>query len=89
MKSSADWRIQSEGRLLYTLLDGADDAGLLTGATAARWQEAKTRIICGAPYEGEAGVLLELLDELAAKGVLGGSWIEARWRTLTARVEQN
>lgn len=89
MKTSADGRIQSEGRLLYTLLDAADDAALLTGATAARWREAKTRIICGAPYESEAEALHELLDELATKGALAGSWIEARWRTLAARVETN
>jgi len=81
--------IQSEGRLLYTLLDAADDAGLLTGATAAYWREAKTRVICGASYESEAGALHELLNELATKGALTGSWIEARWRTLTARVEAN
>jgi len=89
MKISDDRRIQSEGRLLYTLLDAAEDARLLDGATTARWREAKTRIICGAPYEGEAGALHELLDELATKGALTGSWIEARWRTLAARVEAN
>ena len=82
MKTSEDWRIQSQGRLLYTLLDAASDAGLLTGAIATRWQETKTRIICGATYEGEAGALHELLDELATTGVLAGSWIDSRWRTL-------
>ncbi len=89
MKTSADSQIQSEGRLLYTLLDAADDAGLLTGAAAASWREAKTRIICGATYESEAGPLHGLLSELAMKGVLAGSWIEARWQTLAARVETN
>ena len=89
MKTSEDRRIQSEGRLLYTLVDAASDAGLLTGATAACWQEAKTRIICGATYEAEAGVLHELLDGLATTGVLAGSWIDGRWRTLEARGETN
>lgn len=89
MKTSVDRRIQSEGRLLYTLVDAANDAGLLTSATAERWREARTRIICGASYEGEAVALHELLDELATKGALTGSWIEARWRTLATRVEAN
>jgi hypothetical protein len=89
MKTSADRRIQSEGRLLYTLLDAADAAGLLTAAIAARWRDTKTRIICGAPYEAEAGALHELLAELATAGALTGSWIEARWRTLAARIETN
>ena len=89
MKMSADRRIQSEGRLLYTLLDAAEEAGLLTGATTARWRDTKTRIICGAPYEDEAGALHELLAELATTGALTDSWIEARWRTLAARVDEN
>ena len=89
MKTSTDRRIQSEGRLLYTLLDAADDAGVFTGDAAAKWQETKTRIICGAPYEAEAGALQEMLAELAATGTLAGSWIEARWRTLAARLEEN
>ena len=89
MKTSEDRLIQSQGRLLYTLLDAASDAGLLTGATAASWQESKTRIICGATYEGEAGALHELLEELAKSGVLAGSWIDSRWRTIAARDEAN
>lgn len=89
MKTSADRRIQSEGRLLYTLLDAAADDGLLTDAPAARWREAKTRIIRGASYESEAGALHELLDELATKGALNGSWIETRWQTLATRIGTN
>lgn len=85
MNTSEDRRIQSQGRLLYTLLDAADDAGLLTGATAARWQETKTRIICGADYEAEAGALYALLDELSTTGVLAGSWIDGRWQSLAFR----
>jgi len=89
MKTSEDRRIQSEGRLLYTLVDAASDAGLLTSTTAACWQESKTRIICGATYEDEAVALHELLEELAKTGVLAGSWIDGRWRTLEARSETN
>ena len=89
MKTSADPKLQSEGRLLYTLLDAADDAGLIGGATAARWREVKTQIVCGAPYEGMANSLHELLAELGVKGALAGTWIEARWRTLEARVSAN
>jgi len=89
MKTSDDQRIQSQGRMLYTLLDAADDEGLLTGTTAARWLEAKTKIICGGTYEGEAGELHDLLNELAKTGVLAGSWIDGRWRTLAARGETN
>lgn len=89
MKTSADGQIQSEGRLLYTLLDAADDAKLLTGATAAGWRDVKTRIVCGAPFENEAGALHDLLGELGAQGALAGTWIEARWRTIAARVTSN
>jgi hypothetical protein len=87
MKTSEDRRIQSQGRLLYTLLDAACEAGLLTGGTAARWQETKTRIICGATYEGEARAFHKLLDELAMTGALSGSWIDSRWRALEACAE--
>jgi len=89
MKTTDDWRIQSQARMLYTLLDAADDEGMLTGTNAARWQQAKTRIICGASYEGEAGTLHGLLDELAATGVLAGSWIDGRRRTLADHGETN
>jgi len=89
MKTTDDGRIQSQGRMLYTLLDATDDEGMLSGATAARWQEAKTRIICGETYEGEAGTLYALLEELAATGVLAGSWIDRRWRTLETGGEAN
>lgn len=89
MKTSADRRIQSEGRLLYTLLDAADDAGLLIGATATGWRDVKTRIVRGAPFENEAGALHNLLSELETRGALAGTWIEARWRALSARVKTN
>lgn len=89
MNISTDRRVQTEGKLLYTLLDAADDAGLLDGVPGTRWQETKTRVICGATYEAEAAAFYELLAELSTTGALSGSWIESRWRTLAARVAVN
>ncbi|MEI6467461.1 MAG: hypothetical protein WCQ89_22250 [Verrucomicrobiota bacterium] len=89
MRTSTEREIQSEGRLLYALLDAADEAGLLAATTAASWRETKTRILCGTPYEIEALICHRLLSELVQQGDLSGTWIEARWRTIVARIDSN
>ena len=71
------------------MIDSASEEGLLTGTASEHWHEAKTRIVCGATYEGEAGALHELLKELARTGALAGSWIDDRWRSLEAGGEEN
>jgi len=89
MNTSVTPGIQAEGRLLFTLLDAADDAGRLRGVTNAHWREVKTRIVRGAPYEQEALALHDLLAEAEVTGALKGTWIEERWHAVESRLGVN
>jgi hypothetical protein len=74
-----------DARLLFALLDAADDDGLLRGfAGEARWREVKGR----GPtlrYQQEGNLFWELLDELDRAGKLDRTWMHERWRTLKTR----
>lgn len=79
-------RLREEARLMFVLADSLFHRGALHGETEARWAELKRRIDATGEYEAEAGSLFELLKDCADAGVLTGTWIEARWNCLRARV---
>jgi hypothetical protein len=80
-------RIRDEARLLYTLLDAADSAGIITGTPdESIWHAADARLRAGETYEAEAERLHDLLAGLDVSGALRGTWIEERWRSLQHRV---
>jgi len=78
----------AEGRLLFALLDAADDQGLLVGTPCqGPWLVTRRQLI--ATNYHEAASAWGLLVELEHCGALNGSWIQRRWRSVKARIEQN
>jgi len=76
-----------QARLLYTLLDAAEDEGrLLDPIVAERWQAAKARFT-DAHSDREHATLEALIDEIDRSGALTGTWIQARWLAAKARGE--
>ena len=79
--------IRDEARVLYTLLDAADSAGLMNGtAVEPAWREANARVLVRPNYDSEAEVFHDLMAALDASGALAGTWIEERWRMIQSRV---
>ena len=77
----------AEKKLLFALLDAADDAGRLRGSPArTRWTEAKKRVVASGYQDSDP--LWELLDELDRAGALEGSWMQKRWRGLKGRTDR-
>lgn len=66
-------------RLLFALLDAADEDGLLRGcAREERWREVKQRSGASS-YHAEGALFWELLEELDRAGKLDGTWMQERW----------
>ncbi len=79
--------ITEESRLLYTLVDAADDGGLISDPNLReRAAETKERTESFG-LEEEALTMFDLVEELDRSGALTGSWIQPRWRALKGRVE--
>lgn len=77
----------AQARLLYTLLDAAEDEGRLRdSAIVKRWHAVKARFN-DAHCEQEHTTLEALIDELDRAGALTGTWIQARWTAAKARGE--
>jgi len=77
----------SQARLLYTLLDAAEDEGRLRDAVVTeRWHTVKRRFD-DARCEQEHATLEALIDELDRTGALTDTWIQARWFAAKARGE--
>lgn len=75
--------IGQNGRLLYTLLDAADESRVLFGSpNALRWQEAKKRIFRSGDYDSEGALFCQILSDLDSSGALSDTWIGQRWQTL-------
>ena len=68
-----------QARLLYALLDAAEDENrLLDPPLAERWLAVKARFD-NARSEQHYEALETVFDELDRTGVLVGTWIQARW----------
>ena len=79
--------VRREGRLLFALLDAAEENGLLEDtAYELPWLEAKAGARQSENYQTDADLYFDLLSGLAASGRLAGSWIEARWLAVKSRV---
>ncbi len=80
-------RIRQEARVLYTLLDSAQDAGLLVGLPiASTWDEIDDRVRVAGNYETEAEHFHAVMSEPDASGAMVGTWIEERWRAVQSRI---
>ena len=78
--------IAEESKLLYSLLDAAEEAGLLNRPDiAARWQELKRRVDRSG-YENEMELCFKLLSEIDQSGALAGTWIRLRWLSVKHRI---
>lgn len=86
MNAAAEFGIQSEGRLLYALLDAAEESGRLSGTTCDRWHQTRERIRGGTPFETEAAALHGVMTDLAASGAISHTWIEKRWSGISSRL---
>ena len=72
-------------RLLFSLLDAAEDDGLLRDfAGEARWLELKS-LAASQRFETEPAPFCSLLTELEAAGRLEHTWMLERWHALKAR----
>lgn len=79
--------LRHEARLLYTLIDAADNAGIMAETLVdSLWREVNTRIRNGAGYDAEAEIFHEIMSVLDASGVLENTWIGERWHKLRSRV---
>jgi len=79
--------IAEESKLLYSLLDAAEEAGLLNRPDiAARWQELKRRVDRSG-YEIETELCFKLLSEIDQSGALAGTWIRLRWLSFKHRID--
>jgi len=79
--------VRREGRLLYVLLDAAEENGRLKDtAYETPWLEAKAGVQAKDDYAADADLYFDLLLGLAASGKLSGSWIEQRWLTIRSRI---
>jgi hypothetical protein len=79
----------SEGRVLYTLLDAAQAAGLIRDfALQQQWREIEARLKAKPHYFDEADAMHALLAEIEAEGSLAGTWIEERWRSVQQRASR-
>jgi hypothetical protein len=68
-----------QARLLYALLDAAEDENrLVDPGVAERWLALKARFE-NAHSERHYSALEALFDELDRSGALVGTWIQARW----------
>ena len=77
----------AQARLLYTLLDAAEDEGRLRSSDIiARWRAIKSHFD-DTRSEREHAALEALIDELDREGALTGTWIQARWFAAKARRE--
>lgn len=86
--SAQSWRIRQSAPVLYTLLDAADEAGLLRGESLAAWHYAAGRLRTGGSFDHEASTLHEVLRRLAQEGVIANTWIAERWRTISAQISR-
>lgn len=79
----------AQARLLYTLLDAAEDEGRLSDPNVFdHWRAVKARY-SDADCEREHATLEALIDQLDRAGALTGTWIQARWAAAKARGETN
>ena len=79
-------RIAAEARLLYTLLDAAENAGVIRDQSMQqRWKEIKNELNRSC-YEAEAESFFQLMSELDNSGALGGTWLKTRWEALEKRI---
>ena len=78
--------LEAEIKLLFALLDAADEAGAVRGPNQIAWAEAKRRFIAWAATE-IAPSLYQLLEELHASGAIQESWVQSRWLAVRAQLE--
>ena len=77
-----------DARLLYALLDAAEDDGLMAGfAEAGRWRDVKRRAAT-VRFQQEGRLFWTLLSALERTGKLDSTWILARWISVKNRVQR-
>lgn len=80
-------QLQREARLMFALIDGADECGLLRGhACEPAWERVYARLLGHGDYDKEARALYDLGCQLERSGALRHSWIEPRWREVERRM---
>jgi hypothetical protein len=79
-------RVRQFAPVVYTLLDAADEAGLLHGETRATWHTAAGRLQSGGSFELEASALHDVMRRLDREGNIADTWIGERWRTISAQI---
>jgi hypothetical protein len=85
---STEGDIRRESRVIFTLLDAADEQGLINDRREeSRWRSVYARLLQRSDYEGEARELYELMSTLDHSGVLDGTWIQQRWHLIRTRVD--
>jgi hypothetical protein len=78
-----------ESRVLFALLDAADEDGLLAkSGVEQRWCEIKLRLV-DLSCERESALMWDLLHELEQAKVLDNGWILERWRTVQMQVKRS
>ena len=80
--------LEAEIKLLFALLDAADEAGAVQGPNQIVWADAKRRFKAWSPAE-VAPSLFQLLDELHASGAIQKSWVQSRWLAIRAQLESH
>ncbi|WP_438483347.1 hypothetical protein [Oleiharenicola lentus] len=76
-----------EAKLLYSLLDAADDDGRLDNSPfSAVWQRLKKETVKFRP--ADRAELFQLLTEIEKKGLLENTWMEEHWLRVKNRVDQ-
>lgn len=79
--------IAEDAKVLYALLDAAEAATLLRSPTILeRWHEVKKRVDRSG-YEIETEHLFNLLVDADRLGLLGNSWVRARWLPIRHRID--
>ena len=77
-----------ESKVLYALLDAAEEAGRLSSSFIhERWREVKARLM-NSPIVAEGALLWELLEEVDRSGAIESTWIKDRWYTIKRQVER-
>ncbi len=79
-------RIRQTAPVLYTLLDAADEAGLLRGDTRAAWHSSAVRLRTGGSFDHEASTLHDVMLRLAQEGIIANTWIAERWRAISSQI---
>lgn len=81
-------RVVAEGRILFALMDAAEAAGALAGFPfREQWREISRAVENTTSYEKSAPKLYDLMLALYASGILADTWIEKRFLSVRARIE--